>query len=383
MTKQPLPVGFPQQRESAEYQRQTSFVYGDQTQGRVYKDLVTEFVSRDQTSEDNALRDIRETLRILGIDDEKMRHSTVLDIGTGRHTLRFHALGAKEIVHFDISPQHVANTRRYCRERDITNITSIEGDLTRDPLPEQKFDLVYSAGIFQHIQVPALGLINFAQSLAVGGCLYMGFYRSGEWRWFISALIRAGAEPSDFAPLKNGMAITFGLGDLEHFQVSRMLDDFFVPSQNCFHPDDILADLETCGLEPVYIDPDRREYNHEGGDYFTVGADRVYARKTRHYSYEQLLTKQFMTVEGRDQLRGVDYQEPLARENIQLWLELVNLRRHGFIAPEAWQHVLLNLYRFARPWEATRDAYYVQSRDEGRHKTLNSFLRNLLTTFRR
>jgi len=360
------------------YQRQSSFVYGDHTQGRVYKDLETEFVSKDGTSEDNALKHITLTLDTFKISPEQLKEMTVLDIGTGRHSLRFHHLGAKEIIHFDISKSHIEQTQRYCKEKGITTITSIQGDLSEDLLPTEKFDLIYAAGIFQHLNPPSKGLVNWAQSLKVGGHMYHGFYRSGEWRWFISALIRKGVEASSFANIKSHIAVTFGLGNMEHFQVSRMIDDFYTPQQNCFHPNQILHDHALLGLEPVEIDPDRRDYNHEGGEYFTIGADRIFARKVKPTDVN---AAPLQTQHGIDQLTGIEYKEPIIYENIELWYELINMYKHGFIPTEIWNAVLINLYRFTRPWEAKYDAYYVYGKEDGRHKTLNAFLTNLARTF--
>lgn len=368
---------------NVDYNRRTNFLYGEQTWGRVYGDLETEFSLSDKSPVNHALKYIHESLDMLKITPCQLRSMHILDIGTGRQAVIFSRLGAKKVFHFDISKRHIDQTRKYCTKHHIRNITSVHGDLTKDKLLTKQFDFAFAAGIYQHIQIPARGMANFAQSLKINGQLYMGFYRSGDWRWFISAMIREGIKFADFWETKNKITAFFSLGKRNHFQVGRMLDDFFVPSQNCFHPRDILADLNTCGLKLYNIENDMRDYNHEGATYFTVGADRVYATKIKHVPYEKLLEKNFKTAKGIDQLYGIEYKAPLIKENIYLWFELINLRKYGIISAEQWRDILVNLYRFARPWEPRHDDYYIRATKQGRDKTLNEFLQNLMELYNR
>ncbi len=362
------------------YAREMSFVYGDQTWGRAFKDITKDFFLGEKAI-NSATNYIQESLDVLKITPKRLRGMTVLDVGTGRQALKFHYLGAKEILHFDISRSHVEQTRAYCKEHKIKNITSVQGDLTKDKLPAKKFDLVFAAGIYQHLNPAPLGLINFAQSLKVGGQMYMGFYRSGDWRWFIVSLIREAIAREDFAAAKRKIAISSALGDGEHFQVARVLDDFFVPAQSLFHPKDILSDPKICGLDKYYLENDLRDYCHEGKGYHTVGGDRVYAVKKTHHSYESLLNKNFATARSIDQLRDINYKEPLIKENIKRWLGLVDLYHHGFIDRDTWLDILVNVYRFARPWDTERDDYYSRGESAGRHKTLNDFLVKVANNF--
>ena len=371
----------PERISSDDYEYRTSFLYGGQAYQN-YSDLETEVFLSDGSPVNNAWNYIQETLDKFGLTKKELSKMSVLDIGTGRQAIRFARLGAKNVYHFDISERHIEQTKTFCKKHKIKNITSIRGDLTTDHLPEKKFDLVFAAGIYQHIQVPALGLANFAQSLKIGGRLYLGFYRSGDWRWFISAMIREGVKPEDFGPIKNKLSILYTLGDIKHFQVSRVIDDFFVPAQNCFHPRDIIADFTTSGLKVFHIDDDKREYNHEGDSYFTVLADRIYGTKTKHFTYDELLKKNFKTIKGIDQLIEIDYSDDLLiQENIWLWNRLVNMRNHGFIPNGEWQDVLINMYRTVRPFETKRDDYYYHATFDGRDKTLNRFFRNLIKLY--
>jgi len=205
----------------------------------------------------------------------------------------------------------------------------------------------------------------------------MGFYRSGDWRWFVTSLIREALPRRDFAKIKGKIATFFALGDPEHFQVLRMLDDFYVPAISLFRPQDILADMETCGFEKFYLDDDYRDYCHDSADHLSIGADRIYAVKKKSLTYDVLSSKGFKTARSIDQLRDIDYHDTLILENIDHWLELVDLYRHGFIDEDHWLDVLINLYRFARPWNEVQDSYFLQGRERGRHVLLCEFLKRI------
>jgi SAM-dependent methyltransferase len=250
-------------QERSNYQNETSFIYGEQTWGRVYQEIDKEFGINTASTQ---IKEACEKLNIASLEN-----MTVLDIGTGRQALEFQKMGAKKVYHVDISRSHIENTKQYCAKHNIENIESKQLDLTKDKLPENTFDLVYAAGIYQHLMPPQKGLVNFAQSLKVGGRLYMGFYRSGDWRWFVVSLIRLGIVKSDFVSVKQKLMVSASLYDPNHFQIARVLDDFFVPAQSYFHPRDILDDIEQCGLEKVYLSDDMRDYCHESEEYHSVG----------------------------------------------------------------------------------------------------------------
>ena len=375
LSKGKIPPLLPNRRTQNEYGRETSFVYGDQSFGRIYKNPGSEDSIHGVWG--NTAKKIRESLEVLKIDKAELSRMSVLDIGTGRQAIRFQQLGARKVTHFDISRAHILQTQRYCEENGISNITSIHGDLTKDKLPEKEFDLIFASGIYQHIQPPHLGLVNFAQSLKVGGRMYMGFYRSGDWRWFITALIREALPRRNFAKIKAKVALYFALGDPEHFQVLRMLDDFYVPAISLCHPRDIQADMEACGFEKYYLEDDFREYCHDSSSHLSIGADRIYVVKKKSLPYDALLSQDYRTARSIDQLRDIDYRDELILENIDRWLELVDLYQHGFIDEDFWLDVLINLYRFARPWNEAQDFYFLQAREKGRHILLAEFLRRI------
>ena len=82
--------------------------------------------------------------------------------------------------------------RRHLYITDINskNVKSISGNIEKINLGENKFDIIFLAGIYQHLQNPAFCLSKFINSLKTNGKMYMGFYRSGEFKYFIVDAIR-------------------------------------------------------------------------------------------------------------------------------------------------------------------------------------------------
>ena len=52
--------------------------------------------------------------------------------------------------------------------------------------------------------------------------------------------------------------------EINHYQSSRVMDDFYVPRKHNFHPKDIIHDINLLGGEVYNFDNDLRDYNHEG-----------------------------------------------------------------------------------------------------------------------
>ena len=196
---------------------------------------------------------VRRGLQRMGLRPEDVAGRRVMEVGTGLYGLGFHRLGAV-VEHRDISTRTVQALNAYVRTRGYGNLKSIRTDVVNDPLPKEHFDLIYLSGVFQHFQDPSRALGNASQALKVGGNLYVDFYRSGRWRWFVVDVLRKIAERSLLHDVLLRFTEMCTLGQTQSFhlrQVEYLVDDMFVEHLNAFHPDDVKEDARVLGLEQV------------------------------------------------------------------------------------------------------------------------------------
>lgn len=72
--------------------------------------------------------------------------------GVGAQTLILAARNpAAHIVAMDISPDSLAQAERQVRERGMTNVRFVQGDLYNPPFPEQSFDRIFLCFVLEHL----------------------------------------------------------------------------------------------------------------------------------------------------------------------------------------------------------------------------------------
>ncbi len=391
------------------YKEETSFVYGEQSWGRFLHSRPL-FDSSEMVQLGGGRFEIHmignnyidESLRILGIDREKLSKMDVLNVGTGRESIYFQKLGARSVTHIDIASENVKRTQAFCQQHGIKNITSIATDIADHALPAQSYDLAFLMGVYQHFETPAKGLLNISNALRVGGNFYMGWYRSGEWRFFVNELSRKLMRKDLFRKVQRHVALNAGFGNNNHYQVARALDDFFVPAHHKFHPSQITHDTELLGLKVVHMDNDFRAYSHEVTplkgegyerdprvldpgqtgtlrlDYFSIGADRGYFQKVRHV--DNVALSSMKTTVGIDQVEEIEYQTDIERENIKLFRILCQYCEFGYFSDEEIIAIAVSIYRMARPFAPDHDEYFNRALKIGRHNALNEYLKNVIAS---
>ena len=360
-----------------QYPTYTSFIYGEQTWGPLFSEGDGHPIPYTDNS---AATYIHDSLKILKISPDDLGKFSVLNIGSGREAVIFQQLGAAQVTHLDIAKSNTENTRRYAQRMGIENLSSVHADIQTTELPDEHFDLIFLAGIYQHIHNPAKALINLSRMLKVGGKMYLGFFRSGEWKYFIVDTIRYLITRDLFSCVKSKIALSCSFGQAMHYQMIRTLDDFFVPCQHKFHLRDVIHDANRVGLGIFHFDNDFREYAHEGSGYFSIGGDRIYLSKEKPLTAVPAL-EELQTRQGRHQLRDVPYQEEIIRSNIDLIERLRTLVDHGIIPQDDLAVLAINLYRFTRPFVPEQDEYYQRSIQNGRHKTFHEYLTNVITFY--
>ena len=155
----------------------------------------------------------------------------------------------------------------------------------------------------------------------------MGFYRSGEFKYFILDAIRYILKNKNelikLKKISNDIkiinSIIYTLGNSNDYQNSRVLDDFFVPKKHNFHPRDIIHDIKALGGKVHFFDNDFRNYDHKSKKYFSIGGDRIYISKNNAKIIDlKKIKKKLKTIKGKNQLFDLEYKEKIINENINL-----------------------------------------------------------------
>ena len=124
----------------------------------------------------------------MNIGLSQLKNMNVFNIGTGRES-RFFASKNANVTHVDISKENVRSLNNWAKI-NRKKVKSISGNIEKINLGENKFDIIFLAGIYQHLRKPAYCLSKFINALKINGKMYMGFYRSGEFKYFIVDAIR-------------------------------------------------------------------------------------------------------------------------------------------------------------------------------------------------
>ena len=222
----------------------------------------------------------------------------------------------------------------------------------------------------------------------------MGFYRSGEFKFFIVDAIRYLIEMSMIKEVRDINSILFTFNQLNHYNSTRVMDDFFIPKKHNFHPNDVIHDLKLIGGEVFYFDDDFRDYvheidfnstkktHHQDKGYFSIGGDRIYITK-KHDKIKDVesIKKELKTMKGRDQIFDVDYKEDIINNNIEMIKKIRILKESGFINNTQIASLAIGLHQFTRPFIFDQSYYYQESLKLGRHNSLKKYLKNFLESF--
>lgn len=362
------------------YKDLTNFIYSNLSWGPLFRDKETDKNTSIKNLDTSAEKYINESLKIMKIKLSDLKNKNVFDIGTGRQS-RFFASHGANVDHVDIAKDSVLALKDWATKNNKP-INSIHQDIADHELPKNKYDIIFLMGIYQHIHTPAYSLVNFINALKPGGVMYMGFYRSGEFKYFIVDSIRHLVKSSMMSQIRDINSILFSYSELNHYQGSRVMDDFFIPMKHTFHPKDVISDVKLLGGKVFHFDNDLRDYSHEGSDYFSIGGDRIYITKEKETNVnindvkDKLLTKV-----GRNQLFDIPYKEEIIKENIALVKKIKILNDTGYISDTLISSLCIGLYQFTRPLVLDESNYYQESKREGRHKLFNKYLKNFLKNF--
>ena len=333
-----------------------------------------------RNADNNAEKYITDSLKIMKLKTKDLKNKKVFNIGTGRES-RFFASHGADVTHIDIGPESVNELKNWIKKNKF-KVNTNQIDIADAEIGKNKFDIIFLSGIYQHIKYPALALVKFINALKKNGLMYMGFYRSGEFKYFIVDAIRYILPLKYMSKVRDINSILFTLGEYNHYQSSRVMDDFYVPRKHNFHPKDVISDIKLLGGSVFYFDNDFRDYDHKGHSYFSVGGDRIYiTKKSNKVSNLNKIKNKLKTLEGRNQIFEVKYKEDIINENIELFKKIKTYFDTGFINETNLISLSIGLYQFTRPFEFENSYYFQLTKKKDRHEVLNLYLKNFVKNF--
>ena len=359
------------------YNKMTKLIYQDLAWGPVYKKNDGNYI-KDTDNKSEIY--IKESLKIMKISLKALKNKKVFNIGTGRES-RFFANHGAQVTHLDIGEDTVKELKAWAK-KNKKKVYSFTSDIKDADIGQNKYDIIFLSGIYQHINKPAFALVKFINALKKNGKMYMGFYRSGEFKYFIVDAIRYLISRKQISDIRSLNAILFTLGEVNHYQSSRVLDDFFVPQKHNFHPSDVIKDIRLLGGKVLHFENDFRQYNHNGNNYFSIGGDRIYiTKKNNKVTKLSKVSKKLKTLKGKNQIFDLRYKEKIIKENIYLLKKIKKKYLKKHIKNLDIGALCIGLYQFTRPMIFNQSEYFQQTKKIGRHKTINKFLKNFLNHF--
>lgn len=304
-----------------------------------------------------------------GIALEKIKNFDVMDVGTGRQSIVFSSkFGAKSVSHHDASPENVERVKQYIAARPDSRMTTTCVDLVEDKLSKEKFDLVYLNGIVQHFSNVEKGLLNCMQAAKVGGLLWLYFYRSGSFVYFVNQMVRdLIKDTANIDEYYQSAMMLYGDTAKPNTYVSGIMEDMFYPYIHLYTAQTYFDFVNFCGFEVISsskLDPFGRAVDHEYNYHSVV----LTCRKLK--STPETLPDDFkarLTPQQAVNELVLEYEDPDIAKTVGVYNEIKKKIAERNAGGKAVMALAFKLYHFMR---SSNDNKHVK------HEKLQQILRN-------
>lgn len=147
--------------------------------GKLWKNLEEDYIRGESK---NVLINL---LKQGGYNIEEFREKKILDVGcgSGRFSIGFAQLGAKEVTGIDLGKTGIKIGTNFIEKFNLKNIKLIEGNVLSLPFEDNEFDFVFSKGVLHHTGDLKKGLEEYFRVLKKGGNGFLYLYGSGGVFW--------------------------------------------------------------------------------------------------------------------------------------------------------------------------------------------------------
>lgn len=309
----------------------------------VYSHIYADFYELKEDALAQAKTIIQKNLRESGIDLSSFKGMNVLNVGPTREAVALHALGAKNIYHFDISDVAVESILKIkSQNRDFDNLYTRQTDIciNQDLGISEKIDFVYLSGVLHHLYDPRRALENIFRNLSCRPKLFFRIYRSGSLAFFVVDFIRKFIGWSDKDRVVKLFRDKYGSNKTGEIMIlyADMYDNFFVPTLRLYIPKAVNRFFGAYGLG-VSVRQNFVDYDHANTAVYGQGWSLYYS--CADFKYNDRIKASFPG--HLDQLQGIDYKEDYIKETVNLMKEF--LVRANAVARETKIAMALELYR--------------------------------------
>ena len=325
---------------------------------------------------------MRRDLAKSGIPISSLSDWDVMDVGTGRQALAFLSMGARHVVHHDISVENVARIEAHIREAALSGRLETRCcDIVEIDLGRERFDFVYLNGIVQHFSDVGRGLTNCMKALRRKGYLWLYFYRSGTFDNFVLYMLRTMATGSNVVTNDALMRDYYAAARLffsdegrDNYLTSIFMDGVFTRQARLYTVATYLTFAKAAGFEVVSssgLDPLGRDVDH----HFARAATVVTLRKNSSVADADIQrAAELLAPEAEvDQLDAALYDDPDILHSLALYRKLEAALAAPGVPSAARMLVVLRLFAFLA--QKTRAPGYDVMR---RHADLQTVLSTII-----
>jgi ubiquinone/menaquinone biosynthesis C-methylase UbiE len=264
----------------------------ERSTGKLFGDLWGPY---DQKLFEESVELFNKRLDIIGFDKNFFQGKTTLDAGCGggRNTIAMARLGAKFAQGIDLGEKGIADAKM--RSQGMDNTAFQVASIMDIPFEDEKFDLVWCAGVLMIVDDEDVALDQLTRVLKKNGILYLLVYATEGMRWPLINVLRPIAAQIGQPEIERAMTAA----DMPANKRRTFLDDLFCPKLDFYTWERMRRMLERRGFNKItrVAENARLDHEHNLAEYridleslltvFAAGKSASFGAKNHQALYEE------------------------------------------------------------------------------------------------